>query len=309
MSMSDNAQHGAARLQSSAMVVAAFITTLGAITAACIQTGLIVRPPAGSLMHSEQAANFARQDLPVAQASFLGTIEPYHEATSQNWGVAPAMSMPSNSSEVATTITASSARTPQLLDAPTAKPVSQPWPSDGASSATLRQSTVKPNVLHQSAYQPNVQVARLNTPQPPGVMQTAILKISPEADLASISTAPLSAAPFSSVPTTGVNDSGSVAANLGPIAPAPSMASPVAAAPIGASQTKQTADYAPATQVAIAPASASQATLLADDGAVKILPSPWLVLAKPTSATQSATPKAKKSFDWGTVARFFHGEN
>ncbi len=41
------AHPAAARLQSSAMVVAALITTLGAITAACIQTGVANKDAGG----------------------------------------------------------------------------------------------------------------------------------------------------------------------------------------------------------------------------------------------------------------------
>ena len=44
--MSDQVHPNAVRLQSSAIVVAALITTLGAVTAACIQTGIFGKPVA-----------------------------------------------------------------------------------------------------------------------------------------------------------------------------------------------------------------------------------------------------------------------
>ncbi|HEY2759125.1 MAG TPA: hypothetical protein VGI75_00240 [Pirellulales bacterium] len=115
--MSDQAHPGAVRLQSSAMVAAALITTLGAVTAACIQTGLISKSPMVTVEGfpaSPQPSNFAnarpslasvekfptareprnpyvaqvedafRPAVRIAPASFVGTIEPLSEAPADN---------------------------------------------------------------------------------------------------------------------------------------------------------------------------------------------------------------------------------
>jgi hypothetical protein len=110
--MSDQAHPGAVRLQSSAMVVAALITTLGAVTAACIQTGLISKSPqvnidgfpaspqpnsfvkSRSALSPDEKFSMAREQRNpyvaqvedafrpaprIAPASFVGTIEPLNE--------------------------------------------------------------------------------------------------------------------------------------------------------------------------------------------------------------------------------------
>jgi hypothetical protein len=63
-------------LQSSAVVLAALITTMGAIGAACIQTGWIGRPALTTAATAPTATIASRTTPPTAQVSFLGTIEP-----------------------------------------------------------------------------------------------------------------------------------------------------------------------------------------------------------------------------------------
>src|SRR5262245_10295712 len=107
--MSDQAHPAAARLQSSAMVAAALITTLGAISAAFIQTGLFNKAPTASVsdfqpalasttsfrfspstqpstersaltqtlsnMYMPPVESYSRPAPHIAEASFVGTIE------------------------------------------------------------------------------------------------------------------------------------------------------------------------------------------------------------------------------------------
>jgi hypothetical protein len=108
--MSDQAHPGAVRLQSSAMVAAALITTLGAITAACIQSGFINRMPTANVgdfsasptttsggnlasapgerlsmarelrsFYAAPAENVMWRTPHIASASFIGTVEPLNE--------------------------------------------------------------------------------------------------------------------------------------------------------------------------------------------------------------------------------------
>jgi len=65
------------------------------------------------------------------------------------------------------------------------------------------------------------------------------------------------------------------------------------------SETRQMAGYSPA--------AARETTLLADDAAVKILPSPWSFLTQPSGSDVPDAPKAAKKLDWGAVTRFFTG--
>ncbi len=114
----NEAHPAAARLQSSAMVVAALITTLGAITAACIQTGVAHKAPAVNVADysslgtspasfrftpspqpADQHVTMARELRPlftpaaedtmrptprIASASFVGTIEPLSGVPTDN---------------------------------------------------------------------------------------------------------------------------------------------------------------------------------------------------------------------------------
>jgi hypothetical protein len=67
--MSEHNQSGAVRLQSMALVMAALITTGGAVTSAFIQAGWIGRPAA-------ETATASRPAVAKPQAFFAGTIEP-----------------------------------------------------------------------------------------------------------------------------------------------------------------------------------------------------------------------------------------
>jgi hypothetical protein len=100
--MSDQIHPAAVRLQSSAMVAAAIITTLGAVMAACIQTGWMSKAPAINVGGSSPSASqviaepfsfvekqrynsvppvdhISRPSPPIAGASFIGTIEPCNQ--------------------------------------------------------------------------------------------------------------------------------------------------------------------------------------------------------------------------------------
>ena len=69
----DHSQHRAIRLQSSALVLAALITTAGAVSSAFIQSGWFGKPAASAVVAS------AHQVTPKPLASFVGTIEPMAE--------------------------------------------------------------------------------------------------------------------------------------------------------------------------------------------------------------------------------------
>lgn len=88
--MSEQNHPSAVKVQSSAIVLAALITTTGAITASCIQTGLISKSPTVAVASSQMSATnsptstFATPTptpAPTRQVSFLGTIEPVKETT------------------------------------------------------------------------------------------------------------------------------------------------------------------------------------------------------------------------------------
>ncbi|HZZ26798.1 MAG TPA: hypothetical protein VFE46_02225 [Pirellulales bacterium] len=246
--MSDQAQHGAVKLQSSAMVAAAFITTLGAITAALIQTGWISKPPVALVSHMQPPA-------PIAKASFLGTIEPAAERPS-----ADTVELRSDTAEPTLSIPSSIRGNETSPPNPT-----QSWPADASSSDTMRQSTVHWSPFRQTAYQ-LVRPAQFDSAPPQAVPQPALVQQSSLKVESLASVAPSTIAPLA----------------------------PIAAA-------KETAGYA-----AIPPA---QATLLADDGAVKILPSPWSFLTQPTTIDKPAPKAPKKPIDWGSVARWFGGHD
>ncbi len=67
--MTDHSQNRAIRLQSSALVLAALITTAGAITSAVIQSGWLSKPDAATAIATPRSA----PAKPLA--SFVGTIE------------------------------------------------------------------------------------------------------------------------------------------------------------------------------------------------------------------------------------------
>lgn len=253
--MSDQTHPAAVRIQSSAMVAAALITTLGAVIAACIQTGIISKTPtvnvsdfvpsaapSGGGIGSTWSESFDRLSMVqpmhkafvpavqnnlrpaprVASASFVGTIEPTSDQRATNSG--SENSIPATNSQLT---------------------VPQPW-TQGNRLEPVRPTSFTPN-------------GAANTP---AILQTALV------------------------------------------------------------ETKQTVGYAPA--------------LLPQETPVKILPSPWAFLgsstpgdvaasgSKLTSDTKlasvdrlpsadnkpvDATKVAKKSLDWGTVARLWPWHN
>jgi hypothetical protein len=67
--MSEHSQSGAVRFQSVALVMAALITTGGAVTSAFIQAGWVGKP-------SAETASAGRPVAAKPQAFFAGTIEP-----------------------------------------------------------------------------------------------------------------------------------------------------------------------------------------------------------------------------------------
>ena len=87
--MKEQNPHSAVKVQSSAIVLAAMITTAGAITASCIQTGLISKSLTVAVASSQTSGwngpvpTFAAPTptTTTRQASFLGTIEPVKETT------------------------------------------------------------------------------------------------------------------------------------------------------------------------------------------------------------------------------------
>jgi len=73
--MSEHSQSGAVRFQSVALVMAALITTGGAVTSAFIQAGWIGRPSTDS-KPSAETATASKPTAAKPQAFFAGTIEP-----------------------------------------------------------------------------------------------------------------------------------------------------------------------------------------------------------------------------------------
>jgi hypothetical protein len=69
----DHSQHRAIRLQSTALVLAALITTTGAVSSAFIQSGWFGKTNPSTTIASALPAT------PQALASFVGTIEPLNE--------------------------------------------------------------------------------------------------------------------------------------------------------------------------------------------------------------------------------------
>lgn len=156
--MSDQAHPAAARLQSSAMVAAALITTLGAITAAFIQTGFISKAPTASMtdykpalsgpmsfrfsptpqptddrsplnqtlssMYMPPVESYSRSTPHIAEASFIGTIGPVNDHS------------PRFGAEVQSEVARPDSGT-QFTPAPSARPSSPAWatPTSGVNSS------------------------------------------------------------------------------------------------------------------------------------------------------------------------------
>jgi hypothetical protein len=156
--MSDQAHPAAVRLQSSAMVAAALITTLGAISAAFIQTGLFNRAPTASVsdfqptlasttsfrftpstqptaerspltqtlsaMYMPQGESYSRPTPHIAEASFVGTIQPVSNTS------------PKLGADVRSEVVRPDSGT-QFTPAPSVRPSSQAWgtPTSGVNSS------------------------------------------------------------------------------------------------------------------------------------------------------------------------------
>jgi hypothetical protein len=82
-SQHDHSQHRAIRLQSTALVLAALITTAGAVTSAFIQSGWLGKTNRSTAIASAHPAT------PTALASFVGTIEPLAEMPVATSGPVP----------------------------------------------------------------------------------------------------------------------------------------------------------------------------------------------------------------------------
>jgi hypothetical protein len=117
--------------QTAPVVFAALITTCGVILAAFIQSGYFGRPTPPSVA-------LAQPTIPIAQASFLGTVEPLTEATpgAEKWPDAVVsykpVTSPSNIEPVTALLPAvnTPARLPlaaELIPAESPKTFASPW--------------------------------------------------------------------------------------------------------------------------------------------------------------------------------------
>lgn len=113
--MNDRFQSRAVRFQSSAIVIAAVITTSGAVIAACIQAGWIGKPP------SNAVASLSNTEA-GKQAYFTGVIEPISDTIQQRQ---PPIATPIGGAKTAS----------YLLDAP-ADPRQTAAPSGSAKNVT-----------------------------------------------------------------------------------------------------------------------------------------------------------------------------